>query len=160
MKNLHLKNLKEFDLYEININKINKIESEMENKIYSLLNNTLDYLILQLEHIKLTNSTIEDFKNCYLNDIKKHKSSYLTRNNLQNIKEFLTKLEEIKNLTIGSTIDIYDYNYSIYYDDDIDNNVYEVDLMHTFLYDSAPGDILILEAEVVKGKIFNIMYHK
>ena len=153
MENLHLKNLQKLDLFEMNMEKINQIENEMEDKIWSLIKSTLKYLINQLEKIQITDPTIKAFKNYYLNDIKYNIASYLTRNNLRDIKEFLTELENIKTLTIGSTINIEDYEYSIYYDDDIDKNVYEIDLMSVFLTDSAPGEIVILEIEVVNGKI-------
>ena len=33
MKNLHLKNLQKLDLFEMNMEKINQIENEMEDKI-------------------------------------------------------------------------------------------------------------------------------
>lgn len=159
MKNLHLKNLKELDLFDMNMKQITKIENELEDKIYSLIKNTLQYLINQLENIKIVDPTIKEFKDYYLNDIKTNKFSYLTRNELRNIKEFLNELENIKNLTIGSTININDYEYSPYYDDDIDDTVYEVDLMSAFLTGSAPDEILILEIEVVNGKIREIIYH-
>jgi hypothetical protein len=159
MKNLHLKNLKEIDLFDLNMEQITKIENELEDKIYSLIKNTLQYLINQLENIKIVDPTIKEFKDYYLNDIKTNKFYYLTRKQLQNIKEFLNELENIKNLTIGSTINIKDYEYSTYYDDNIDKTVYEVDLMNAFLTDSAPGEILILEVEVVNNKIREITYH-
>ena len=160
MENLHLKNLKELDLFDMNMEQITKIENELEDKIYSLIKNTLEYLINQLKNIKIIDPTIKEFKDYYLKDIKTNKFSYLTRNELKNIKDFLNELESIKNLTINSTINKDNYEYSFYYDDDIDKTVYEIDLMHTFLYDSAPGEIVILEAEVVDNKIREIIYHE
>lgn len=159
MENLHLKNLKEIDLFDINMEQITKIETELEDKIYSLIKNTLQYLINQLENIKIIDPTIKEFKDYYLNDIKTNKFSYLTRNELKNIKNFLNELENIKNLTIGSTINVEDYEYSTYYDDDIDKSVYEIDLMSAFLTDSAPSEIVILEVEIVNSKIREIIYH-
>ena len=148
MKNLHLKNLKELDLYETNMEQITKIETELEDKLYSLIKNTLQYLINQLENIKIIDPTIKEFKDSYLNDIKTHKFSYLTRNELQNIK----------NLTTGSTINIKDYEYSFYYDDDIDATIYTVDLIDIYVQDREYGEILTLEAEVVNNIINNITY--
>ena len=87
MENLHLKNLKKLDLFEINMEKINQIETEMEDKISLLIKSTLKYLIQQLERIQLTDPTIKAFKNYYLNDIKNNTFSYLTRNELHNIKD-------------------------------------------------------------------------
>ena len=159
MENLHLKNLKKLDLFEIHMEKINQIETEMEDKIWLLIKSTLKYLIQQLERIQLTDPTIKAFKNYYLNNIKNNTFSYLTRNELHNIKDFLTELENVKDLTIGSTIDISDYEYSVYYDDDIDEHVCEVDLIQAFCVDAKIDEILILEAEVVNGKIINIIYH-
>ena len=159
MENLHLKNLQKLNLYDINMKKINEIENELEDKIWSLIKSKLKYLIHQLENIQLTDPTIKAFKNYYLNNIKNNTFSYLTRNELHNIKNFLTELENVKDLTIDSTIDISDYEYSVYYDDDIDENVYEIDLMSAFCIDSGPDEILILEIEVVNGKITNIIYH-
>lgn len=159
MENLHLKNLQKLDLFEMNMEKINQIENEMEDKIWSLIKSTLKYLINQLEKIQITDPTIKAFKNYYLNDIKYNIASYLTRNNLRDIKEFLTELENIKTLTIGSTINVEDYKYNVCYDDDIDENVYEIDLMSAFCIDEGPDEILILEIEVVNGKITNIIYH-
>lgn len=159
MENLHLKNLQKLDLFEMNMEKINQIENEMEDKILSLIKSTLKYLINQLEKIQITDPTIKAFKNYYLNDIKYNIVSYLTRNNLQDIKEFLTELENIKTLTLGSTINVEDYKYNVCYDDDIDENIYEIDLMSAFCIDRGPDEILILEIEVVNGKITNIIYH-
>ena len=159
MENLHLKNLQKLDLFEMNMEKINQIENEMEDKIWSLIKSTLKYLINQLEKIQITDPTIKAFKNYYLNDIKYNIASYLTRNKLRDIKEFLTELENIKTLTIGSTINVEDYEYSVCYDDDTDENVYEIDLMSAFCIDTGPDEILILEIEVVKNKITNIIYH-
>ena len=159
MENLHLKNLQKLDLFEMNMEKINQIENEMEDKIWSLVKSTLKYLINQLEKIQITDPTIKAFKNYYLNDIKYNIASYLTRNNLRDIKEFLTELENIKTLTIGSTINVEDYEYNVCYNDDIDENVYEIDLMSAFCIDTGPDEILILEIEVVNGKITNIIYH-
>ena len=159
MENLHLKNLQKLDLFEMNMEKINQIENEMEDKIWSLIKSTLKYLINQLEKIQITDPTIKAFKNYYLNDIKYNIASYLTRNNLRDIKEFLTELENIKTLTIGSTINVEDYKYNVCYDDDIDENVYEIDLMSAFCIDRGPDEILILEIDVVNGKITNIIYH-
>ena len=159
MKNLHLKNLQKLDLFEMNMEKINEIENELEDKIWSLIKSTLKYLINQLEKIQITDPTIKAFKNYYLNDIKYNIASYLTRNNLRDIKEFLTELENIKTLTIGSTINVEDYEYNVCYDDDIDENVYKIDLMSAFCIDAGPDEILILEIEVVNGKITNIIYH-
>lgn len=158
MQNSHLKNLKELDLFDINMDQITKIESELEEKIYSLIKNTLQYLINQLENIKIVDPTIKEFKDCYLNDIKTNKFSYLTRNELQNIKNFLNELESIKNLTPGSTINIKDYEYSFYYDDDIDATIYTVDLIDIYVQDREYGEILTLEAEVVNNIINNITY--
>lgn len=159
MENLHLKNLQKLDLFEMNMEKINQIENEMEDKIWSLIKSTLKYLTNQLEKIQITDPTIKAFKNYYLNDIKYNIASYLTRNNLRDIKEFLTELENIKTLTLGSTINVEDYEYNVCYDDDIDENVYEIDLMSAFCIDAGPDEILILEIEVVNGKITNIIYH-
>ena len=158
MENLHLKNLKKLDLFEINMKQITKIETELEDKLYSLIKNTLQYLINQLKDIKIINPTIKEFKDLYLNDIKNHKSSYLTRNELRNIKDFLTNLESIKNLTIDSTINVKDYEYSFYYDDDIDATVYTVDLIDIYVQDRDYGEILTLQAEVVNNRIINIIY--
>ena len=85
MKNLHLKKLQKLDLFEMNMEKINQIENEMEDKIWSLIKSTLKYLINQLEKIQITDPTIKTFKNYYLNDIKYNIASYLTRNNLRDI---------------------------------------------------------------------------
>lgn len=159
MENLHLKNLQKLNLYDINMKKINEIENELEDKIWSLIKSTLKYLINQLEKIQITDPTIKAFKNYYLNNIKNNTFSYLTRNELHNIKNFLTELENIKTLTIGSTINVEDYEYNVCYDDDIDENVYEIDLMSAFCIDAGPDEILILEIEVVNGKITNIIYH-
>ena len=112
-----------------------------------------------MKKIQITDPTIKTFKNYYLNDIKYNIASYLTRNNLRDIKEFLTELENIKTLTIGSTINVEDYEYNVCYDDDIDENIYEIDLMSAFCIDRGPDEILILEIEVVNGKITNIIYH-
>ena len=158
MENLHLKNLKELDLYETNMEQITKLESELEDKRFSLIKNTLKYIINQLENIKIVDPTIKEFKDYYLNDIKTHTFSYLTRNELQNIKNFLTNLENIKNLTTGSTINIKNYEYSVYYDDDIDSTIYTVDLIDIYVQDREYGEILTLEAEVVNNIINNITY--
>ena len=159
MENLHLKNLKELDLYEINIEQINKTKSK--NKRKTLINLTLKYLINKLEHLVLINPAINDFKNYYLNDIKNKTHLYTNKIALQNIKNYLEEFNNIKNTTIESTINIKEYNYSIYYDDEINDQIYEVDLL-TIYFAPRPngiGEALYLEARVLNNIIVDINYY-
>ena len=159
MENLHLKNLKELDLYEINIEQINKTKSK--NKRKTLINLTLKYLINKLEHLVLINPVINDFKNYYLNDIKNKTHLYTNKIALQNIKNYLEEFNNIKNTTIESTINIKEYNYSIYYDDEINDPIYEVDLL-TIYFAPRPngiGEPLYLEARVLNNIIVDINYY-
>jgi hypothetical protein len=158
MKNLHLKNLKKLDLYDLNMEQINKTKSK--NKRKELINLTLKYLINKLEHLVLINPTINDFKNYYLNDIKTEHHLYTNKKTLQNIKNYLEEFNNIKNTTIESTININEYNHSIYYDDKINDPIYEINLL-TIYFATKPNEIstpIYLKARVLKNIIVNINY--
>ena len=63
MENLHLKNLNNNDPFKFYVkNSIKQIET-YQNKIKEIHNKTLNYLLNELNNIKIINSTISEFRN-------------------------------------------------------------------------------------------------
>ena len=62
MENLHLKNLKELDLIDTNLEKIHELNIKLEK----LSTVTLEYLINELRQINICNPTINKLKLRYL----------------------------------------------------------------------------------------------
>jgi hypothetical protein len=105
MENLHLKNLKEFDLIDNNLEKIHELKIKLEK--LSII--TLEYLITELKEIKIKNSTINELKERYLQNIIKNKSTFKKEYYLYDIQEFINEINKLKNITLNSIINPQDY---------------------------------------------------
>lgn len=114
MKNLHLKNLNNNDPFEFYVkNSIKQIE-RYQNKIKELHNKTLNYLLNELEKIKIINSTISEFRNDIVENIKTNINFKFNNNNLYELIALIHNFEKIKDIDLDNIIDIencgYDYN--------------------------------------------------
>lgn len=105
MKNLHLKNLKEIDLIDSNLEKIH----ELNNKLEKLSIITLEYLINELKQIKIKNPTINKLKERYLQNIIKNKYMFTKEKHLKQIQEFIKEINKLKNITLNSIINPQEY---------------------------------------------------
>ena len=135
MENLHLKNLKN--------------------------STTLDYLIKELEKIEIIDKDIKEFKDNYIDDIKQYKQfTTIKTNDLNKIKNNIIVFKQIKNITIGSSIDVNDYDYNFDYDEDLDQDIYTITLIEYEPISSKLTDISFLDLEVIDNTITNIIeYH-
>lgn len=135
MENLHLKNLKN--------------------------STTLDYLIKELKKIEIIDKDIKEFKNNYIDEIKQYKQfTTIKTNDLNKIKNNIIEFKHIKNITIGSSIDVNDYDYEFDYDEDLDQDIYNITLIEYEPINTKNTDIAFLELIVIDNIITNIIeYH-
>ena len=134
MQNLHLKNLQN--------------------------STTLDYLITELKKINIIDPKINDFRNSYLTNIKQYKQfKKIPSNELLNIKNNIIKFKKIKNLGIGSTIDMNKYNCDKDYHDDLKKCVCNVTLIEYLPIDYMKNDsfFIQLNAIVIGDIVTNIV---
>lgn len=109
MENLHLKNLKEIDLIDSNLEKI----QELNIKLEKLSTITLEYLINELRQINICNSTINKLKLRYLKNIINNKYTFTKEKHLNQIHEFINEIDKLKDITLNSKIN--PQNYEQYY---------------------------------------------
>lgn len=114
MENLHLKNLNNNDPFEFYVkNSIKQIET-YQNKIKEIHSKTLNYLLNELEKIKIINSTISEFRNDIAENIKVNINLKFNNNNLYELICLIHNFEKIKDIDLNNIIDIkncgYDYN--------------------------------------------------
>lgn len=114
MENLHLKNLNNTDPCEYYVkNSIKQIET-YQNKIKEIHNKTLNYLLNELEKIKIINSTISEFRNDIAENIKANINLKFNNNNLYELICLIHNFEKIKDIDLNNIIDIkncgYDYD--------------------------------------------------
>lgn len=135
MQNLHLKNLKNSTI--------------------------LDYLIKELEKIEIIDKDIKAFKNNYIDNIKQYKQfTTIKTYDLNKIKNNIIEFKQIKNITIGSSLDINDYDYNFDYDEDLEQDIYTITLIEYEPINSKLTDISFLDLEVIDNTITNIIeYH-
>lgn len=135
MKNLHLKNLKNSTI--------------------------LDYLIKEFEKIEIIDKDIKEFKDNYIDEIKQYKQfTTIKTNDLNKIKNNIIEFKHIKNITIGSSIDVNDYDYEFDYDEDLDQDIYNIILIEYEPINKKHTDIAFLELIVINNIITNIIeYH-
>ena len=135
MENLHLKNLKN--------------------------STTLDYLIKELKKIEIIDKDIKEFKNNYIDEIKQYKQfTTIKTNDLNKIKNNIIEFKHIKNITIGSSIDVNDYDYEFDCDEDLDQDIYNITLIEYEPINTKNTDIAFLELIVIDNIITNIIeYH-
>lgn len=135
----------------------------MENLHLKNLQNstTLDYLIKELKKIEIINKDIKEFKDNYIDEIKQYKQfTTIKTNDLNKIKNSIIEFKHIKNITIGSSIDVNDYDYEFDYDEDLDQDIYNIILIEYEPINNKNTDIAFLELIVIDNIITNIIeYH-
>ena len=109
MENLHLKNLKELDLIDNNLEKIHELNIKLEK----LSTVTLEYLITELRQINISNLIINKLKKRYLQNIIKNKHIFTKEKHLNQIHEFINQIDKLKDITLKSKINPQDYE--LYY---------------------------------------------
>ena len=104
---------------------------------------------------------IKEFKDNYIDDIKQYKQfTTIKTNDLNKIKNNIIVFKQIKNITIGSSIDVNDYDYNFDYDEDLDQDIYTITLIEYEPISSKLTDISFLDLEVIDNTITNIIeYH-
>ena len=135
----------------------------MENLHLKNLQNstTLDYLIKELEKIDIIDKDIKDFKDNYIDEIKQYKQfTTIKTNDLNKIKNNIIEFKEITNITIGSSIDINDYDYEFDYDEDLDQDIYNITLIEYEPINSKLTDMAFLELIVIDNTITNIIKYQ
>lgn len=111
MENLHLKNLNNNDPFEFYVkNSIKQIET-YQNKIKEIHSKTLNYLLNELEKIKIINSTISEFRNDIAENIKANINLKFNNNNLYELICLIHNFEKIKDIDLDNIIDIDDTGY-------------------------------------------------
>lgn len=135
----------------------------MENLHLKNLQNstTLDYLIKELKKIEIINKDIKEFKDNYIDEIKQYKQfTTIKTNDLNKIKNNIIEFKHIKNITIGSSIDVNDYDYEFDYDEDLDQDIYNIILIEYEPINNKNTDIAFLELIVIDNITTNIIeYH-
>ena len=135
----------------------------MENLHLKNLQNstTLDYLIKELKKIEIINKDIKEFKDNYIDEIKQYKQfTIIKTNDLNKIKNNIIVFKQIKNITIGSSIDVNDYDYEFDYDEDLDQDIYNITLIEYKPINNKHTDIAFLELIIIDNIITNIIeYH-
>lgn len=135
----------------------------MENLHLKNLQNstTLDYLIKELKKIEIINKDIKEFKDNYIDEIKQYKQfTTIKTNDLNKIKNNIIEFKHIKNITIGSSIDVNDYDYEFDYDENLDQDIYNIILIEYEPINKKNTDIAFLELIVIDNIITNIIeYH-
>lgn len=106
MENLHLKNLNNNDPFKFYLkNSIKQIET-YQNKIKEIHNKTLNYLLNELNNIKIINSTISEFRNDIIKNSKNNRDLKYTNYDLYELIAFIHDFKKIKNIDLNSFIDI------------------------------------------------------
>ena len=114
MENLHLKNLNNNDPFKFYVkNSIKQIET-YQNKIKEIHSKTLNYLLNELENIKIINSTISEFRNDIIKNTKANSNIKFTNHNLYELICLIHNFKKIKDIDLDNIIDIkncgYDYD--------------------------------------------------
>ena len=150
MENLHLKNLKEFDLIDNNLEKIHELNIKLEK----LSTVTLEYLIRELRQINIKHPTINRLKHRYLQNIIKNKSTFKKEYYLYNIQEFINEINKLKNITLKSLINPQDYEtynskYNRY------TKTIEIEIMYCTLFKETNHEKTLLTLRVTYNKLNN-----
>lgn len=129
MKNLHLKNLNNTDPYDYYVkNTIKQIEMH-QNKIKELQNKTINYLLDELDNIKIINSTISEFRNDIVENTRANIDSKKSTFDLYELIALIHNFKKIKNIDLDSIIDVENCEFDY---DQIENE------NHTTMYEITP----------------------
>lgn len=113
MKNLHLKNLNNNDPFEFYVkNTIKQIEIH-QNKIKELHNKTLNYLLDEIDKIKIINPKISEIRNDIIENTRANIDSKKSTFDLYELIALIHNFKKIKDIDLDSIIDVdnlgYDY---------------------------------------------------
>lgn len=113
MENLHLKNLNNTDPFKYYVkNTIKQIEMH-QNKIKELHSKTLNYLLDEIDNIKIINPTISEFRNDIIENTRANIDSKKSTFDLYELIALIHNFEKIKDIDLDSIIDVdnlgYDY---------------------------------------------------
>ena len=129
MENLHLKNLNNNDPFEFYVkNSVKQIET-YQNKIKEIHSKTLNYLLNELEKIKIINPTISEFKNDIIENTRANIDSKKSTFDLYELIALIHNFKKIKDIDIDSNIDVENCGYDY---DEIENE------NHTTIYEITP----------------------
>lgn len=114
MENLHLKNLNNNDPFEFYVkNSVKQIET-YQTKIKEIHNKTLNYLLNELNNIKIINPTILEFRNDIIKNTRTNSNLKFTNYDLYELIALIHNFEKIKDIDLNNIIDIkncgYDYD--------------------------------------------------
>ena len=118
MENLHLKNLNNNDPFEFYVkNSIKQIET-YQNKIKEIHSKTLNYLLNELEKIKIINSRINRVKSDVITYITRKQNNFneITIEKLKELAQITIELNKLKDITIDSYITKTSYKIEDYFD--------------------------------------------
>lgn len=113
MQNLHLKNLNTTDPFEYYVkNTIKQIEMH-KNKIKELHSKTLNYLLDEIDNIKIINPTISEIRNDIIENTRTNIDSKKSTFDLYELIALIHNFRKIKDIDLDSIIDVdnlgYDY---------------------------------------------------
>lgn len=150
MENLHLKNLKELDLIDTNLEKIHELNIKLE-KLSTI---TLEYLINELRQINISNPTINKLKLRYLQNIIKNKYIFTKEKHLNQIHEFINEIDKLKNISLNSKIN--SQNYEQYYRkyNRYTKNI-EIEIINCALFNNSNHQTIWLTLRVIYNKLNN-----
>ena len=110
MENLHLKNLNNTDPFEYYVENTIKQINTYEKKIKEIYNKTFNYVLNEIDNIKIINSTISEFKNDIIENIKENQNIKFNKNDPYEVMHELINLrhqfKKIKNIDLDNFIDV------------------------------------------------------
>lgn len=114
MQNLHLKNLNNNDPFEFYVKNSIKLIETHQNKIKEIHNKTLNYLLDELNNIKIINPTISEFRDDIIENSKAYQDKKNTNYDLYELIALIHNFRKIKDIDIDSVINVkncgYDYD--------------------------------------------------
>jgi hypothetical protein len=150
MENLHLKNLKELDLINNNLEKIHELNIKLEK----LSTVTLEYLINELRQINISNPTINKLKHRYLQNIIKNKYIFTKEKQLKQIQEFINEIDKLKDITLNSKINPQDYELYFRKYNRYTKNI-EIEIINCALFNDSNHQTTWLTLRVTYNKLNN-----
>ena len=150
MENLHLKNLKELDLIDNNLEKIHELNIKLEK----LSTVTQKYLINELRQTNICNPTINKLKLRYLQNIIKNKYIFTKEKQLNQIHAFINEIDKLKNITLNSKINPQDYEQYYRKYNRYTKNI-EIEIINCVLFNDSNHQTTWLTLRVTYNKLNN-----
>ena len=150
MENLHLKNLKEIDLINSNLEKIHELNIKLE----TLSTVTLEYLINELRQINICNSTINKLNLRYLKNIINKKYIFTKEKHLNQIHKFINEIDKLKDITLNSKINPQDYEQYYRKYNRYTKNI-EIEIINCALFNDSNHQTTCLTLRITYNKLNN-----